>query len=565
MVGLRATVWLAVLCSACAGDKDPEPVDSDTEVPETDLIVDSDDSEPPIETDEPVGLYVPPEVELATSGPIVCADPSLSMERRWDVRRSAPEPLTGEGSFHLKGGGVVLADLTGDHKLDVFMPGIRVHMMHVMEAGYLYVERYAERFPGINLDDSTGASVVDVDADGDLDLFVTRWLQPNLLLLNDGAGFFTDGTAASGIVGSRRSQTSSWGDMDRDGDLDLFVGNYGPRPDDAFVDPEDLELADPSQLWENLGDGTFADRSDRLPQVVHDSYTFMSGWLDLDNDGWTELLVVNDFGWSRPSRIFWNRPEGLVMDDGSAGFSAAFAGMGLGVSDLNGDGVLDFVQSSWRENSVLVSNFGVWFESSQLLGVVPDWEGARNQVYGWGTEVVDLENDGDDDILMNFGYWEDYGARRQQTDAVYTRDEEGNYVDRAPAWEMDDPGVSRGMAVGDLNDDGRVDVVKRVLDEGAPMYVSRCNENAWLRVRLHASAPNTHAIGAMVRVRDGGQQWTRPIHAGSTSMYSASEPEAHFGLADREEIEELEITWPGGQVSTLLRVPTRQVLDLTLR
>lgn len=559
----QCVVGWALLGWACQGadpGKEPEtdvvPTESDSElVPETD---------PPVDTELPVDTDLPENLSVVASGPIVCLDPARAQADRWTLRRSPAEPPVAEDGFDLIGGGVVVADLTGDGLLDVFMPGIGVQFLHVQQPDGTFDEEAATRLAGLELSLATAASLVDVDADGDLDLFVTRWQLPNKLLINDGAGQFTDGTAATGITGAARAQTSAWGDMDRDGDLDLFVGNYGPRPEDAFVDPSELEIADPSQLWENLGDGTFADRSERLPQQLQDGYTFMSSWVDLDDDGWTELLVVNDFGWSRPSTLFWNRPTGLEPDDGSAGFSASFAGMGLGIADLNGDGVLDFVQSSWRESSVLVSNNGAWFEASSLYGVVPNWEGAPNQVFGWGTEVFDLENDGDDDILINYGFWSDYGAGRSQVDAVYVRAPDGSYVDRASTWEMDDHGVSRGLAVGDLNGDGRLDVVKRQLGAGAPMFLSNCNENGWLRIKLRAPGPNRYAVGATVRVRVGEQSWVRPLGVG-TSMYSAAEPEVHFGLGLVDVVDEIEIRWPGGELSTLRQIGTRQTLEITRR
>jgi hypothetical protein len=562
-------VLVAVLCS-CQTDSsdatDPAVVDSDVAPPVTDSETeDSDvDTDVVVETDVPdSGLVVPEDIILVEGGVQTCDAPVAEGDPRWDMRRAPEQVLAEEEGFRLTGGAVAVADLDADGRLDVFLPSIVEVGLWMQDGTGEFVDQGVERLGGIDLTEATGASIVDVDGDGDLDVFVTRWEAQNVLLINDGQGYFTDGTMASGISGTGRSQTSSWGDMDRDGDLDLFVGRYGPRPEDAFVDEELLEIADSSQVWENMGDGTFLDRSEILPQDVHESYTFMSGWYDLDDDGWTELLIINDFGWSRPSRIFWNTPSGLVMESGDSGFAQPFAGMGLGVGDLNGDEVLDFVQSSWRDTSVLVSNSGRWYEYAQVLGLESDWEGDPQQIFGWGTEMFDIDNDGDLDVVMNFGHWDEYGPQRRQLDAVFIQEEDGSFIDRARVWGMDDEGASRGLAVGDLNRDGRLDVVKRVLDGGTPMYISRCSEDAWLGVNLRSEAPNTFAVGARVRFISGDQVWVRHVQAGGTSMYSARQPAVHVGLGLVDVLDAVEVIWPGGEVSRLERVPTRQFLEIS--
>jgi hypothetical protein len=560
-------IWLMASLMACKSgepidDPGTPPVDDTDELRETDVETDA-DTDPPLETGETdlPSMGTPAEVEL--SGVITCPDPGMRATRRGRKVEAREQELL-EGEYNLRGGAVAAADFNGDGRIDLFFPGIRERQMHMQQVDGSFRDEAETRLAGVDLPEVTGVSLADYDADGDLDLFVTAWNLPHKLLVNDGAGFFTDGTAAAGLTGTpRRYQASVWGDLDRDGDLDLVVGGYGPEPVEAHAPPEGFEIGDRSEVFRNNGDGTFTEISEIFSQEVHDSHTFMLGFHDLDLDGWDELLVINDFGWNRPSRIFWNRATGLEMDDGAAGFDIPFAGMGLGVGDINGDEVPDFAQSSWKEASLLVSAGGAWWESAEAAGILPDHVGLKNQVFGWGTELTDLDNDGDQDLLINYGWWDDYGPHFTQTDAAFFQTQPGVFVDDAEGWGMADTEVSRGIVTLDINGDGWIDVVKRLLDGKTPMYLSNCGGEGWLVVSARAPAPNTYAIGARVRVIAGDKVLTRQIHAGGTGMYSAYEPQAHFGLGDLDRVDRVEIIWPGGDVTTLTDVDTRQRVRVT--
>ncbi len=548
---------------ACTGPPDDTSVD-DTEI-ETDVDTDTVDTDTLVDTDSDA-----PALEFQSSGAVVCRNPQARADSLWDVVEARPMTAPSEVEFRLQGGGMVAADLTGDAKLDLFVPGVVDIQLHIQQDLVSFDEQAAERMPGIDLSDATGATAVDYDGDGDLDLFVTRWFQPNRLLNNDGTGHFTDVTEGTGLGDrSYRSQTSSWGDMDGDGDLDLFVGNYGPKPEDGqSEDIDDYEPADPNRLFENLGDGTFVDHPEVIPQEVHDAYAFMSSWIDLDLDGDLDLLVINDFGWVRPSRIFWHTDEGLVMDDGGAGFDLPFAGMGLGIADLNGDGYPDFLQSSWRETSLLISAGGrngnrpYWVEESQSRGLTPDFDGGARQIFGWGAELSDLDNDGDEDAIINYGYWDEYRLVPEQADGVFEQAPDGTFTDRASAWGLADQAATRGLALVDLNDDGLLDVVKRRLNARTPMYLSRCSGESWMRIRPRMPAPNTFAVGTRFRFVAGDKTWSRTVVSGGTSMYTGGPPEVHVGLGDLEQLDLVEVFWPDGKISRLRDVPVNQLLDL---
>lgn len=546
-------VSIVLLLAACTANPDGDP---DTDPTVTDTTQDSDTD--PQDSDNPDS------VQVEMSGTIQCTDPSLRDETPWD-RVAAQQPtLADPQSFTIIGGGIATADFDGDEDLDVFIPGPVDAQLHMQQPDGTFDREEDSRLLAIDMSGATGASVVDFDADGDLDIFVTRWREPNLMLANDGTGHFFNVTVTTGITGAYRSQTSSWGDKDGDGDLDLFVGNYGPRPKEGLA-TTNFEVADPSRLWENQGDGTFIETSDVFPQDVHDAYTFMSSWYDLDIDGDLDLLIVNDFGWARPSRVFWNTPNGLEMDPGGAlgaGIDLPFAGMGLGIADLNNDERPDFLQTSWKEISLLVSRpEGFWVEESGSRNIHVTYSDGPRQIFGWGAELVDIDNDGDHDGVANFGYWETYAEVFEQRDALYIQ-EDGVFTEQAQAWGMDDAGYNRGLITADVNNDGMIDVIKRDLNGTSPMYLSRCNEAAWLRVRPRMDGPNTHAVGARIRFVSGTKVWTRTVVAGGTSMYSGGPPEVHVGLGDRDTLDLVQILWPDGEVTDITDVGTRQIIDV---
>ncbi len=253
------------------------------------------------------------------------------------------------------------------------------------------------------------------------------------------------------------------------------------------------------------------------------------------------------------------------MDHNAVGLSTPMTGMGLDVCDFNEDRVPDLVMPEWnglhlRESSSL----GFWLESSNAYGLFNNLD--IGQMVGWGVQVGDLDNDTDLDVAVNYGDLdaETYNAPDFEPDGVYLQGALRQFEDHAGGWGMNDNGDSRGLIAADLNDDGYLDLVKRDTSGPTVVYRSACGDAAWLRVRLHDAPPNTHAIGATVRVFFGEERrhmsW---IRAGGVSHASGGPPEAHFGLGDTETVRRVQVTWPDGVVSNLFDVPTRQILDIT--
>lgn len=518
-------------------------------------------SDRPDPVDTATGVTPTRTVHVAASDEIRCSDPSLRDTAKFqtmELRAENPKKLW------FWGAGVIVADLDGDALLDLVLPGFWETMYYRGTGRGGLVEVPGGVIPQ-PLTLASGGSAADYDGDGDLDLLITRYMGANQLLRNDG-GVFVDASAEAGLSEElRRSMVSSWGDYDRDGDLDLYIGCYG-FIDESGEDPDhdDFDAGDPDFLYRNDGDGTFTDASDLLPTEIHDGYAFAGGWFDVDRDGWLDLYVVNDFGRSFPNRLAWNRGGTFELDHGAHGLDVAITGMGLGVGDLDRDGIDDYVMTAWDGNSAMLSgaNGQAWFESVDILGLQNDL--SRQQKIAWGVELVDMDNDGDLDVPMTYGWLDaNYPASPRQPDALYVQGDDGLFTDLAPQWGINHPTVGRGFVAADLNDDGFVDLVKRDLAAGTLVHLSTCDGMAWLRIGLRQPGPNPFAVSARVVVRAGGESWSRTVFAGGTNHASGGPPELHFGLGPRDAIDAIEITWPDGEISVVEDVGTRRILEIT--
>ncbi len=506
-----------------------------------------------------------PRFRIDVLDPVPCRDPAARAAAEWDLVDLDGEPID---FFWLIGVGVGAAQLDEDPELEL----LRTRDAGVQRFDRLPDGRWQE-LPMLETPDPSNLSVADYDGDGDRDLFVGGLDQPDRLYANDGNGEFIDVTDFAGLGGpALRTMSASWSDFDRDGDLDLVVGNYGTFP-------TEIDNAEPSRLFLNEGDGTFTDISTRLPLEVQQGYVFMTGWFDVNRDGWPDLFSVHDYFQVSHSRLLIaDGTGGFLIDEGSL-FHDSFFGMGFAAQDVNDDGVPDTLQSGFNRISLLQSSPSAdavggnsYIEYSAALGLSllrGATAGDPTQTFGWGTAWQDLDNDTDLDIAMTFGDWQpelDGALGRPMNphpDALWVR-EGDTFVEVAAAQGFDDDRTNRGLAVADVDRNGWLDLLVATQDGPTTLRTGRCGDAHWTNIRVKdETTANSEAIGATVTVWTGDRKQGRWITAGSSSMFSAEPAEAHFGLNDASVIDELVVVFPDGEEAAFRSVPTNAFILVT--
>jgi hypothetical protein len=413
-----------------------------------------------------------------------------------------------------------------------------------------------------------GASAADYNGDGYLDLYVLNY-GPNVMYRNNGDGTFTDVTAQTGLQDPQWSVSAPWLDYDRDGDLDLYVANYLEYDEGAFRDfyaaqayPGPLAYkGQPNHLYRNNGDGSFTDVTEEAGLMAPGGRAMSAISLDLDLDGDDDVYVAND---AMPSAFWVNNGtgtftdqaliQGLAFGEGGQGASS----MGPAVGDIDRNGLLDVWIPDMAYGTLL---------SQHEEGLYADVTAASNlavicgQYTGWGSGLVDFDNDGYLDIFVANG-----NAHHLYTEEdVLARNDGGrSYRDVAknagPYFAAKH--VGRGAAFADFDNDGDMDVVVVNLgDEPKLLRNDSDPQNHWLKVVPLLADGETVAIGARVTVEAGSQRSIHPVHAVSGYL-SASDPRPHFGLGAADRADRVEIRWPDGEVQELADVATDQILEV---
>jgi len=433
-----------------------------------------------------------------------------------------------------------------------------------------------------------GVCVGDYDNDGWEDLYVTYYGKNRLYHNEHGA--FKDVSDQAGVAGSGKA----WGtgcafvDYDRDGMLDLMVANYvdfdlatAPQPGEnascvwkgvpVMCGPRGLPWTK-NTLYHNAGGGRFEDVS-RKAHIDQASghYGLSVSTIDYDDDGWPDIYIACD---TQPSILYHNNRDGTFTDvavTAGAAFNEdgrAQAGMGASVGDFNGDGKLDIFRTNFSDDtSTLYRNNGngTFDDVTFAVGL-----GLHTQYLGWGTMFFDSDNDGWPDLLVVNGHVypevdkQHLGSSYQEPKILYRNNGNGTFSDisgsAGPA--ITAATSARGLAIGDLWNDGRISAVISNMNEHPSLLVNRAkSSNHWIAFRTVGTRSNRDGIGARIGVFAAGRMRVDEVRSGS-SYLSNSDRRVHFGLGQTSKVDFVQVLWPSGLVERFQQPTLDSIYEL---
>lgn len=429
-----------------------------------------------------------------------------------------------------------------------------------------------------------GVAVGDYDNDGFPDLLVLGYGRC-ILYHNNGNGTFTDVSAHAGIENRGRwASSAAWFDYDNDGRLDLIIANYVDwTPEHNFYCGDrgpglrsychpDVYKGTPPTLYHNNGDGTFTDVSSSSGIGLKPGNGLGVVTFDYDGDGWQDIFVAND---SMPNFLFRNKKDGTFEEVGYlagvavSGDGQAEAGMGVDAADLTGDGRMDLAVTHLdMQLARLYRNMGNGVFDDETIRSKIGY--ATYHLSGFGTRFMDYDNDGARDLFIANGHVLDNvqlyrsEARYLEPKLMFRNTGKGmfeNVSDRMGA-DFQLPKASRGVAVGDFDNDGDLDIL--VNNNGqAPQLLRNDggNANHWLEILLIGTRSNRDGVGARVKL-SAGELTQYEQKKGGMSYQSAQDPRLHFGLRNHALIDSIEIDWPSGAKTKLGIIKADQIIAI---
>jgi len=487
------------------------------------------------------------------------------------------------------GGGVALFDFDGDGWLDIYFVNgcpLPFDRQFPPRPNKLYRNRGDGTFEDVTARAGVlgrgygmGCAVGDFDNDGHDDLFLTG-LNQTILYRNRGDGTFEDVTARAGVSSSRWTTAAGFADLDADGDLDLMVVTYVEADPETVLEcrdrfgrsihcqPERFQ-AQFDQLFRNNGNGTFTDVSHESGIEIANGKGLGLAIADFDEDGLLDLFVAND---GTPNFLFRNRgglrfeEVGLAAGVAYDGAGQPTASMGVVAEDLNSDGHIDLLHVNFiNQGSTLRWNLGGGqFTDGTLMANLAAVSRSRT---GFGTIAFDADNDGILDLFVANGHTDDqpwFNTPMAQTAQLFLGRGQGRFevagAEVSPYFSR--PVVGRGVAAGDLDNDGRVDLVVVHRDAPAVVLHNRTQGGHWIGLKLRGTRSSRSLVGTRVVCRAGGRSSVRWMTSG-TGYLSSSDSRLWFGLGKDLLVEHLEVRWPSGLVQAWSNLPADRILDLT--
>ena len=494
-------------------------------------------------------------------------------------------------------GGVAVFDYNNDGLLDLyFANGAHLHDMNKSDPKFhnrLYRNNGDGTFTDVTAQAAVagsryaiGVAVADYDNDGYQDLLVTG-ANGYQLFHNSGDGTFADVTARVGLarvhpeLANAFSAAAGWFDYDNDGHLDLIIINYVKWSIEteptcvsngihAYCSPGSYAGL-PNLLFHNNGDGTFTDVSEPSGIFKHVGKGMGVAFADYDNDGFVDIFVSND---TFRNFLFHNNGNGTFTEVGLLSGVAypengkSVAGMGVDFRDIDNDGLSDIFETAmYNDNFLLFRNSGKGeFEYASITSGIG---AATHHLTAWGTGIFDLDNDGWKDVFTANSAILDNSQEVSHTpyllsNSLLRNNRDGTFTDvgKAAGPSFSVPAAHRGAAFGDLNNDGRIDIVTNCLNGHPEIMMNRSeNANHWLLINLVGTVSNRDGLGSRIKIVTA--EGTQYNHATTSVGYgSSSDKRVHFGLGAATKVDQLEVTWPSGIKQIVTNVAADQILSL---
>lgn len=542
------------------------------------------------------------------------------------------------GYFYM-GGGVSTGDINNDGLVDLYFTGNQVSNKLYLNKGNLQFEDITDQ-AGVAADNRwiTGVSMHDVNADGWLDMYVSVagiWTSTkNILYINQGIDengipTFVDEAELRGVADEGKSIQATFFDYDQDGDIDIYVANYEKMSFGSFiaeykqkVDNPILETSD--HLFVNNGNGYFTDGTVQAGLL---NFGLAVGVIatDFNNDNLTDLYVSNDF--NTPDNFYFNNGDGTFTDlIKETTQHTAFYGMGVDATDINNDGLMDFVQvdmtpaDNFRSKANMASmnipdfwkniyagfHYQYMYNTLQLnQGIRPNGQPFFADVakmsaidktdWSWASLFADFDNDGLNDLYVTNGTRRDINNKdffnwldrldvkmkvkyeeltfeeltemlpSKKVDNYMFRNVDGQTFEQFnESWGIQFEGFSNGAAYADLDNDGDLEIVINNIDSIACIFKNNSIENGqgnFLKIKLEGSDKNPLGLGAKVRIKIGDKIYLKEQTL-VRGYQSSIDPVLHFGLGNIEKVDQLEVLWAEGKVNTLKNVSANQQLSV---
>jgi hypothetical protein len=552
--------------------------------------------------------------------------------------------------YHYNGGGVAIGDVNNDGLSDIFLVrNFGPDKLYLNKGNFQFEDiSKAAKVEGFRVWE-TGVTMVDINNDGWLDIYVCRsglapnTSYPNLLYINKGLSKDADGreivtfseeSILMGLYDDSHSTDAAFFDYDKDGDLDLYLLNHNVNRIFQF-DPEHQPLFRNSTVGDILfrnDDGFFTDVSKEagiIGKEISYGLGVMTG--DLNQDGWTDIYVCNDFG--ERDYLYYNNGDGTFKEALQTSVPhVPYFSMGGDIGDINNDGWMDLMtldmtaEDNFKQkanmndmnpekfqflvdnnmhyqymvNCLQLNNGSVNSNKEATFSDIAMLSGMAYTDWSWAPLMADFNNDGWKDFFISNGYRVDisnkdyvnwYKQREQELNALVpsqrnfakefqeafskiTSEKVPNYLflnngdltfeNATEKWGLDAPSFSNGVAYGDLDNDGDLDLVSNNIDQEAFIYKNNLNETQksnYLRIKLKGSAKNILGLGTRLRIKTGDEKQYLDFYM-NRGFQSSVEPFAHFGLGKNTQVDELLVQWPDGKQELLTNIKANQVLNL---